>query len=407
MKNKYLKLAFTIFIYLLGLSAIYPPIYAVPNINIYVTFTTFITFIFAFFIDPLYFLKPKVWVFTTILLFMYVINISYINNSIQTAHQYIEYFQIPLFYICYEIIKKKYGNKHNILIIKLLFPFFVITSLVTISALLNNPLVSRAARKEDPSFDFTSGIGGYEFIYFLVFINLIILHNILNRKYFFLNKITSIIVLIIFSMNVLLSNYATATAMLLLSYFIILIYRLTINYGKTSFLFLMVFSIFCITLIAPIVLNIILENFGITTTTSRFSEVLDFFNGFDKGAAISERDMVYQISIDRIIQNPFLGLTFDFSYGVGSGERIGRHSFFLDSFALFGVLFGLIFIYVFFYPIIIRFSRKGVKYNIIPVIIAALLAINFVFNTATISIAFGLFFIFPTFFENILNTKPC
>ena len=117
-------------------------------------------------------LKPSRLTFFIVFYIIYTIGVSFISGNLSITNRFIELSQIPMFYLAFEHNRKLGRNMNNFRIIKLLSPFIIITCILTLKEYTITPYISRMIKTGavEGREIMASGVGGYEFIYFIVFI---------------------------------------------------------------------------------------------------------------------------------------------------------------------------------------------------------------------------------------------
>jgi len=318
---------------------------------------------------------------------------------------------VVFFYIAFEFNLRTCKQKQSLLVIKSIIPFVIITGIKTFMALLKDPYISRSIKTSDEySISIlASGVGGYEFIYFIVFITIILFALLLNAKK--LNSLTSIfqiIMLMFFSWIVILSNYFTALTTMLIAGFQ---YFITWLFKKKRFIL-----IFCSIIL--VCLFLLFRNVIIHTLIELVSSFIGKGENFKRLMIIKEslasntqfnlsdeRFRVLRLSFDAFVNNPFWGIvTKPIQIINGRPQGFGQHSFILDTFALYGFLPGATLLYIIIQPFLKRIKTKVEPNNSVWLMLTSMLII-LVFNTATPSIGLALFFIYPVVYDIIKIKK--
>ena len=225
----------------------------------------------------------------------------------------------------------------KLVLLRFIFICTCFTCITSIIGLLQYPQASRylSSRIEGVYDLYTSmNIGGYGFIYSLIFLIPIIVCLISNSAKKTL-RCLFMVILVLFLSTILLSQYMLAIlfslAALLVSLFLVAKphYKLLMFFVMTIF-FIAVVSIGGIA-------NVFLQasNFALKTENtflvSRFVELSNIFSGNGLDGDAASRSMLYSASFNTFMSNPFLGNS------VGNGN-IGGHSTFLDVLAATGIV---------------------------------------------------------------------
>jgi len=312
--------------------------------------------------------------------------------------------QIPLFYLAYQKNKLYNKQKTNYLIILCVMPFIIITSFITLNAYALDPFISRKIKKTELGFEFmSSGIGGYEFVYFLVICATILLYVVFNKELQFTKrqKTFGLFLLLLISTNIIMSNYSIALYLLLLS-FIVRVFIKSIN--KKSTLVFAIFAFFLlfisIQIFAATVLNWLIDLSGDSLYASRFIEIKQYIISNQMGDLLQDRFYYWRESVDVFLEYPIGGaVQSQLFYTNNRLFGFGQHSQILDTFALFGTGIGLLQFYVLLQPIYLRIKTKNNFYSGLSLMLFIQTIILLTLNNATPSIGFALFFIFPTVYD--------
>jgi hypothetical protein len=392
-------------IFILGLSSIFSPIRALSFFNEIWAICVISWFFFTFLENPYYLLIPNKHRIAIYVYLIYTIGIAYIAGNGSIGNRFFELSQIPLFYMAYQKNKLAGRNSDNLLILKLLVPFVILTSFITINAYRINPYISRSIKtSRGLGLDYSRmGVGGYEFIYFLVIVVPILLFVIFNkdRPIGKMNKFVGLIIIIVFSLNIVMSNYSTALLLLILGV-IMRIFLKRISYLRAFFLSLL-FILF-ISFIEPIILLLmggLIQVLGDNKNVSRILELKELLLVGDEGISISARSDAFHNSIQVFLENPAFGIITNPIKSNIYGEIVGfgQHSQVLDTLAIFGVFIGVLQLYIYLQPIFIRLKQSKGIINGFSLTIFLIFVILISINNATPSIGFAVFFIYPTLFD--------
>jgi len=356
--------------------------------------------------SPKYIFYPSTYNLSVYIFVIYTILIAYITNTPAIGNRFFELAQIPMFYLAYKKNKLVGSNKDNLMIIAGLTPFILLTCYMTIKTLLTNPWASRGSGNPGATGGvelLEQGVGGYYFIYFLVILFAILLfvffnkNNLLKLKY----KIIGISILLLFAVNVILSNYTTALILLTLSILIRIIGSRILGKYKMAYIFGFILLFLFSSIFLQSILNFVIELLAGSSNAERILEIEKFLFNNEIGQSAGARVNVFNESIRALFQNPIFGILMNkssFSTGINL-QGLGNHSQILDTFALYGLGLGILQLFVYLYPILTRMKNVNGSYSILSITMLMLLCILFSINTATPSIGFAFFFIFPTAYD--------
>jgi hypothetical protein len=402
-KSVFLYLS-NIIICFFSIASIFSPIRTIPYFNIITAILVFTWFVLIILDDPKFLFLPTTYNFIVYVFIFYTILFPYLFDNNVISNRFWGLAQIPIFYIAYQNNKQKQKQRINNLIIFCSIPFIIITSLITINAYTFDPFISRKIKSTELGYRYMEiGIGGYEFVYFLVICVVILLYIVFNNR-FKLKKSSRFLwffLLILFSINIIMSNYSIALYLILISFTIRLFIKArnkksTLYYALTSFLIIIILSqLFIIDL-----LNLLIYLSGNSLNASRFFELKQFISGIGISDSIEARFDRWLESLITFIHYPFLGIVqTKLKYSGGFLVGFGQHSQFLDVFALFGFVIGLLQIYIFAQPIFSRFKNFDNSYSGLSIQLFIVLFILFTINNATPSTGFAFFFIFPAVYD--------
>lgn len=403
-KSFFIIISIVIFLYV-SISSVFPPLKLIPNqISILIMLSWFVT---AFLINPNFFLNVTVEKVCIFLFIIYTAIVPYTFGNYVIGNRYLNLSTIFFFYIGYKFYKESKLNKYNVLMLKITSPFIAVTLMNTLYALLTNPYISRSIKSSGEYSEnlWRQGIGGYDFIYFTVFLGIICFYfGFIDKNKNILYKIISIICLIF----IVVSNYFTALGILVLGCFSLVVIKLFTTKNFLSLLVVIFAFIFLLLFWEQIfsgVIDIATKIIPDGKTLDRLVILQnDIANGF-RSSLFSGREGINSISINSFVNNPFFGIvTNKIEYSGGYLVGFGQHSQIWDTFALFGVGIGVLQIVILVQPMT-YFSKKYSEYkSVIMILLIALMALFFV-NTASPSIGFVMFFIFPILLEAAQNLK--
>ena len=356
-------------------------------------------------------LKPGRLTFFIVFYIIYTVGISFLSGNLSIANRFIELSQIPIFYLAFEHNRKLGRNMNNFRIIKLLSPFIILTCILTLKEYTINTYVSRLIKTGtiEGKEIMQSGVGGYEFIYFIVFIFSVLIFTFRSidvGKHGRKLKLIMGLLILLTGYTIVLSGFATALFLI----FLAILFR---TLGKTfnlSKLFKNISKIILLFVLLYLGFYFFIDDFLALLgdkNANKILEILEFFNSNTLGVNSEARLNVYQESISIFINNPIFGIIF-YPLAVNSfGELIafGQHSQIIDTFALFGIVIGLLQLYIYVKPLKDRITIGLKKYDIFAITIMISFLIVSVFNNVTPSIGFAVLFIYPTISEVMKKQK--
>lgn len=406
-RRRTLLYKFSLFlIWCLAVLSIFSPLRAFPYFNQLWTVCILGWIAVTILDSPKYIFRPSAYRLSVYVFLIYTITIAYITNTAAIGNRFFELAQIPLFYMAYQKNKLFGWGKDNLRIIAWVIPFVLITSYLTIKTLLTNPWASRGSgnvKVSDGIELVQKGVGGYFFIYFLVFAFAILLFILFNKKHLFefKYKIIDFFVLFMFAVNIILSNYTTALMLVILS--ILIRFFGSRLLGKYKVIYLLGFFIFFVfsTFLLNSILNYLAEFLVGSSNAARLVEIQKFLFSNEIGQSSAARVNVFNESIQAFFHNPIFGIIINTSSvsQIGKLQGLGNHSQILDTFALFGFGIGMLQLFIYLKPIFGRIKNIDGSFSVLSITILLLLCILFTINTATPSIGFAVYFIFPTAYD--------
>lgn len=334
----------------------------------------------------------------------------YLYGNGVIGNKYLMLGQIFIFYFIYQYNRKHGFEKSSQFIIKGTVPFIIYVIIKT----LLSPNMSRIIKSHgDTTMTLrVQGIGGYELIYFLVFISIILFFLITNRKTLGLSvKITPLLffLFLLSITTVLFSNYFTALVMLAVSFSCILIAKKSF-FQKIFFLYLGLVFIFFSQDICLYGIDKLTNLLGDGLTANRLIELKPYLMGYSKVAA---DDGIVKSFLDRVACLELSWITFSKHFFLGmifspieQSEKIlfgfGQHSHFLDTFALYGIFIGTLNFYLILHPFMARMKKNSVLFSVNLSILLSVLILFFM-NNATPSIGYAIFFIYPCVYDWLLK----
>ena len=309
-------------------------------------------------------LKTKKKVVPPLIIVLFIYLFATIGNNGGLRNGYLTYSVALFLPILYTGIN---NNVKKILESAFIFsmPIIAITCVCTIVGCIIYPYASRRAdfyTEEGPVL-MAQGVGGYSFIYGLIFLVMDCVFLIFSEKKRSI-RLLYIVILSLSCITIFLSNFTTAVITLILGVgllLLVLVRLRKITKGKIRLLVIAAIAFFIVKGFSFDLSNgegrisrIFADN-----NKSAASAITDEFSE-DRGPLIIE-------SLNGICNSPIFGNALFISYEDNNSKFFGHHSFALDSWSLFG-LFGVLFIYYMIRPIL-----KRIKYSKKPLVATAYL----------------------------------
>lgn len=399
-----------LFLFSLALSTFFPPVRLLPFYNQLWMISMLGWFMFTALANPNYIFKPSIFTISVYIYITYTISIAYLTKNPSIGNRFFQLAQLPLFYMAYQSNKTGGRDRYNLLIVAGITPFILITNYLTIKA-TNFDLTSEVSRSIIANRNvgiglIKEGVGGYEFIYFLVILFLILINVLFNKVHPLKrsNNIIGTFILIFLAVSIVLSNYSIALLLLILITILRIIIPLLIGRNKILITLFIIIILFFLTQIFYGFLTYLINVLAGSTNASHFLEIRDFFFSGQIGDSLLSRFEKVNISVKAFISNPILGLL-TAPLGTSSSyiEGFGKHSQILDTFALYGLGIGLLQLFIYIQPIAKRMKNINGSSSLLSLSILIITCMLFTLNNATPSIGFAAFFIYPTAYDWLQN----
>lgn len=397
----------------IAISSIFPTIRAIVRNNaIIVVFFMLFWSINSFFISPKFFYRPTKQRGATFIVIIYTAIVPYLFNNSIIAHRYMNFSSIFFFYIVYEFNNYVGREKDTKRIVKLSVPFFIVTLFKTAKALIVNPSISRSIKSSDEyTMDILfQGIGGYEFIYFLVFLIIITIYLIISQMNY-MRRSTNIFLILLTVISVfvvILSNYFTALLLIIVIPIMMLLMNFITRRKYIQLFIVLLITIFLFLYIDKIAIFILELAINIIDKGYNHIRLIIIKENLLYGSSVdisNNRFGIFMTSVNSFLENPYFGIIkTPLKTSGGYLQGFGQHSFIMDTFALFGFGLGLIQVYMICQPFLRRI-RKNKKFRdfLVPLFFAMLIIFNF--NTVTPSFGFVLFMILPMIYDYLISIE--
>lgn len=320
---------------------------------------------------------------------------SYLAGKTAIGNRYISLIFLPLGGILFDIYLRNGMLSTLKKMVWFLMPVVLYVYMQTWRALGQSSYAVRAIKTYD-EYSVTMrkmGVGGYEFIYFLTMLAILLWGCVLLKKGL-MKKGTYLVAFLLCVLLILRSNYLTALIIVAVAVTVSMI-LLLLQKNKIWGGILFFIAGICLILNRAIINATVgfLTKYLITSGKN-YDRLLKLReNGLSSLFDILEsegRAGLYGESIGSIKENTFLGIVFDEN---GSIEQISQHSFLLDTFALFGVIIGIATCIVLFSNFKKRFFKEEAIIISIPVLIGTVIVLAG--NNLTASIAIAITIIYP------------
>ena len=222
------KLSMLLLVFL-ALSSIFSPLRAIPYFNQIWALAMVSWFILSAIDTPRFLFKTYVYSLLVFFFVLYTVFVPYIYGNYVIGNRFFEISQLFLYYFAFN--KNKYIGRpqDNLLLVKLIVPFVIVTSALTIFDYQLNPYISRSANNttEFGRDALLRGVGGYELVYFLVIVMPILIILMLNKRIIKKTKYLILVffMILLFGYNIIQSNYATALLLMSFSLFAIISFQ--------------------------------------------------------------------------------------------------------------------------------------------------------------------------------------
>lgn len=331
------------------LALIYPVLVIIPYFKSFF-FYNYISFFFNISMSLLiffYYIKNKknlsmIW-FLSHAGFIYIVLLSLITNNLFLIGRFSEYLILAN---CFQLLIYFYFNslfKELNLIINVFIYSAVFSCITTLKIYRIDPFSSRLI-SDNPDL-YSNNIGGYGFIYSLLFIFIALQILLISKKYNLKNKLIYIFILILFTLNIVNSNFLIATFLIIFLLILSFFFSRPPMFFRNKIIKLFIIFAFFFSLIS--IFNLFYQNENYI-----FTKAYDIYLSLKEGTFntyLFERINNYLISLKGFLQFPIFGSIVG-ANNILDGEWFGRHSYILDNFSLFGIFGGIFYIFILIYP---------------------------------------------------------
>lgn len=350
-------------------------------------------------------LQGKLMLFFSI----YTISFAYLFDNESIGNRYLSLSVIPFFYYSYEFIKSVKSQAYIMRVVVISMLPISISAVVTLRALMDSPYISRIIRSGDEFSNgfLLQGIGGYDLIYFLSFVGIMLFclivglprQTIKPRVKFFL-----FIGLILAVATVIFSNYFTALSVLLSSMFVFLTLRRLTKYNFV-FIAVLIGSLFIVINVYIIeIFDFLLEILPSGKTAERVQLLKSGILYSSEVSLYDGRETTITSSIDGFLRNPFWGLiTNEIKITDNFFSGFGQHSQIFDTYSLYGFVLGSTQV-AFITLVFLRNWRSEFKFlnAFTGTMLFATLLLN-TLNNSTPLVGYAYFFIYPAVYDYFIQ----
>lgn len=400
--SKVVQLIQTILVFIVITLLIIPQFRVLSVYKFLWLFSIFFWFIIVFLHRPIFFLKMNAFVKVMLFFVGYTIIVPHLLGNEAIGNRFLSLAIIPFFYIFYNFNVATNNKKTNYNLIKWSIPLILFTTYNTLKQLLINPTISRQIKSggENTIGLWKLGIGGYDFIYFLTFLSIIIWVFFFLKKLTLKNKIILGAIFIFILSVVIISNYFTALIMLFSS---ILVFHIFKNFSILKLSMILIGStimFFFGKLIMISILDIVIPFLPEGKNLVRLSTLKNDLGIQQNISFLNERDSYIIESFNGFLNHPIFGMVVNpINFNKGIIKNLGQHSQFFDTLALFGII-GFIQIYFIVKPFFIRLNDNiNLKSFSLSILIATL--IIYTFNNSSPLIGYSFFFVYPSIYDLI------
>lgn len=410
-KNPSIQKLCTFFAFYLVISNLIPQIRAISGYYISMFLSMFLWLFFAALAHPSFFVRLTMHKFIIFFYILYTVTVPYIFGNGIIGNRYLEHSVMLILYLIY-MYNNTYGYTNSSkLIIKFSLISMIITSVTTFIGLINNPYLARSIKSsgEYTMILRTKGIGGYEFIYMLVFVSIILFFILYNKKLFSLKSrffLIIMLIFILFVMTIIYANYFTAFLMLLASIVLLLVLNNRNILTKVFILFMAIILLIFRKSIFEYIISSMINFLESGATVEKLVKLQAAFLGYNGNDSIFlDRASTILLSWNSFLENLLGGLIVK-PIGSSGGFLVGfgQHSHFMDTFALYGLVIGILNVYIILYPFFIRFKENHMLFSLNLSMLMSVLII-FSLNNVTPSIGFVIFFMYPVFYDWVIELK--
>lgn len=324
------------------------------------------------------------------------------------TNRYLMLFVCPFFYVLYSFNRKYRTAGANMKFIYLWIPILLYVCINTFIGLMKHPYLVRLIKSSGAETEVlrSMGYGGYELIYSVLLLTVIILAVLMERKKIHLKagaRLTLFASLCFLLLLIVYSNYFTAFSLALGSIVIyIVFYNRKLLYVLIPLLIVYAFFSTNINIFLIEELTKITPQDG--KTYFRLTEILNHLKFGIQAEGLDTRADTTSLSVGTFLEHPVGGYLFGTYYSPEDFlSKIGQHSFILDTLAIYGLFVGIVMMGLMLIPFIQR-MKSGVssKQKLFAFVTGICFLLIIGMNNLTPTIGFVAFFVFPTIYEKSL-----
>lgn len=395
---------------LLCVSSMFPPLRTVPYFNYIMALCIFGWIITMILFYPQWYLGNIGYNYVAYFLLIATVILPYMLGDMVVGNRYLGFLHIPLFYLAFKHNLLQRNNKLSLIIALAILPFIIIVSLRTLIAYRTYEYASRAAKIQyDEGFELLrSGVGGYDFIYGLVFLFALLYLVTLNKTVRMKRGLLLIVLASLMIMSIIIYQSLFTIALILLVLTPFVRYFIEANTIQARLATILIF-IFLALFINPLLIgtiNFVLSIINENMLAQKLTEIKYFLSSNAMDQFIYHRYANYSYSLSLIVDYPLLGAIS--APGFKSSVDVfahGNHSHFIDTIAYFGLFVFILQISAYTYPILDLIKNYQDQRSSI-ITIYTLFVILGTINNITPSIAFFVYFVTPAVVEYSNNRMP-
>lgn len=389
----------------IAIASFYPPLRAVANnkVNVLVVSLCMLLWLMSSVsIAPKFFVEPTGQRLVTFIFVVYAFLVPYLLGNATIGNRYLGCAPVFFMYVVYEFNAYTSRNSSSWTVVKVSIPFIVIALVKTGLALVDNPYVSRSisASDEYAMSLLARGIGGYDFVYFLACVYIVLLYFAVagTRSGNGARRILSALGCAAAACVIVLSNYSTALVIVLFAPILLCLIRAMSRRKYATLLLVVLLGILLVFVGRQVLVHLLDSVSSLMEYGPNYARVVALKETLLYGSRLDifqDRLALLGTSVNAFWRNPILGMVAEpIQIEGGYLQGFGQHSWIIDTFALLGLIPGMMQIYILIQPFSKRLRHGRVCRDFVWAMLFAVLLIAGLDNP-TPSLGFAAFFIFP------------
>lgn len=383
-----------------ALSSISPSLQALSYYYLYIGLSIVLWIITAFILDINFFVKPKKHIFLIFCFYFYTLFVTILFGHVEFLKWNVGIAVTMFPILIYAFYKDRFEKFLNYIFwsIMVIVPIWC---LISIKFLNQDSSIMRQISSNPESIILKQqGIGGYEFVYSVVFLVIICLAMLINlKRYSIILRILTITTMVMSLIVIVKADFSIAT----LTCFIGMLIVFVLKKVSISRILTLMIGLFCLLLLLENIFPLIIEKLSELTHgmayAPRINEILTFISIGKAEGDLKSRIDLYILSINQMIQYPLLGNIV--LNNIETYKSFGNHSTILDRGALYGLCIFLLDIYILLYLSFTRIKSRILGFSSLAISVFVSTVIIFTLNNATSSCGVMTFLMFPIAYNYI------